>query len=114
MNQVKQQEAFKEAQARQNLMAQRQIMDTVKQARVATGQATQNAASQGVSTSSASEGGIGGIQSALTGNLNYLTQFNQESDAQSSDINSASIFGAASKLGSTIFDEQSNGNLFNG
>lgn len=112
MQQAKTQQMYKEQEARQVLMAQRQQMDTIKQARVATGQATQNAANQGAINTSASEGGIGGIQSALTGNLDYLTRFNNFSDAASSDSQSASIFGSASKLGSTIFDEQQNGSLF--
>jgi hypothetical protein len=114
MQQAKMQAAYKEQAARQALMAQRQQMDTIRQARAATGQATQNAANQGAINTSASEGGIGGIQSALTGNLDYLTRFNNFSDAASADSASASIFGSASRLGSTIFDEQANGNLFNG
>lgn len=111
MQQAKTQQMYKEQAARQALMAQRQQMDTIKQARVATGQATQNAANQGAINTSASEGGTGGIQSALTGNLDYLSQFNKYSDAASADSQSASIFGSASKLGSTIFDEQQEGNL---
>lgn len=104
MGQISQQKVFTEEQQRQNLMALRQKEDTIKQARVAMGTAVNNAATQGAINTSGAAGGQGSIQSSLSGNLGYLTSFNQFSDEASSAGYQASIFGGAEKLGSTIFN----------
>lgn len=60
----------------QSLQAARRRRETVREARVAAANAQQAASSQGVATSSAAQGGIGGIKSQFTSNLSFLDNQN--------------------------------------
>ena len=76
----------------------------MRQARVAYANSQNAAANQGAMTSSGEAGGTGGIASQLTGNLDYLTQYNQYSKQSSSAEAAAGIFGSVATFGKTVFD----------
>lgn len=69
-----------------NLASARQRRETVREARIALADSTQAAAAQGVSTSSAAQGGIGGIKSQFTSNLSFLDNQNLIVDQRSAAL----------------------------
>lgn len=59
-----------------NLASAKARRETVREARSAAANATQQASAQGASTTSAAQGGIGGIKSQITSNLSFLDNQN--------------------------------------
>lgn len=68
---------------RQNLAAAKERRDLLRKARVSRADAKNNAAAQGVSTSSAAQGGLGSIESQFSSNLSFLDNYNLITDQAS-------------------------------
>lgn len=68
------------------LSSARRRAQSVREARSASAEAVQSAASQGVLTSSAAQGGIGGIKSQFTSNLSFLDNQNLIVDQRSAAL----------------------------
>ncbi len=92
---------FQEQQA--NLQASLQQRQAIRTSRIAYANSQQEAANQGVGDSSASQGGLGSIQSQLNSNLSFLDQYNRLSDAAGKKIGEANTdrmwAGAFSEIG---------------
>ena len=72
---------------RQNELASaKRRRESVREARVAIANSTQAAASQNVTTSSAAQGGVGGLRSQFTSNLSFLDNQNLIVDQTSAAI----------------------------
>ena len=100
--------AFQQKQA--NLQNARTQRDAVRQARMAYAQAQQAAENQNVSSSSASQGGLGSIASQLGDNLSFLDQYGFYSDQASQALGrankaqaSADMWGTIGNAGMTVF-----------
>lgn len=109
--QASQQQAATYQRSMDNNRAARERVQAIRSARLSAGQATQAGANQGVSSSSASLGGVGSIVSQLDSNLSFLDTQSKLSDQASEAIGRASRYGAASAvwgsvahLGMTVFD----------
>lgn len=77
----KQSKAFAKAeQARNDLRAARERRETIRSARAAYASAQQSAENQGVSASSASQGGLASIGAQLQSNLSFLDQYKTFTD----------------------------------
>lgn len=96
--------------AQDNMKAARERREAIRNARLASGTITQNAANQGVSGSSAALGGLGSIESQLNQGLSFLDGFNRLSDQAGramTKANKAGVtaegWGAVSGLGMQVF-----------
>lgn len=106
-----QQKKAQNYQRQQNdLQAARQQRDAVRQARIAAATAVQAGANQGVSNSSAVQGGVGSIQSQTNDNVSFLDTYNKLSDQASTALGkasefqtNASIFGSVANLATSAY-----------
>lgn len=73
-------------QQQQNLQAAKNRTEVIRSARTARAQAQNAASVQGVTTSSAAQGGQGAIQSQLTSNLSFLDNQNLITDQTSIQV----------------------------
>lgn len=76
-----------------DLQAQRQKVDAIRQSRLAAASAVQAGANQGVSNSSAVQGGVGSIISQGNSNVSFLDHFNYLSDQASIELGKAQTAG---------------------
>lgn len=81
-----QEKAINDQEAQNNLRAAQQQRDLIRQARVAYGSAQQNAENQGSANSSASQGGLGSIQSQIGEQVSFLDQYQQLGNAATGDL----------------------------
>ena len=109
--QVKMQKRAQAAQrAQDNMKAARERREAIRNARIAAGSISQDAANQGVSGSSAALGGLGSIGSQLNQNLSFLDQYNRLSDQASIALGKANQYGvnaqtwgSVSSIGMRVF-----------
>lgn len=106
-----QREAAELDRKRMTLQNARERRDAIRASRLAFAQAQQNAENQGASASSASQGGLGSIQSQLSSNISFLDRFSTLSDMASQQLGRAQIYQqrastaqAVSNLGMAVFN----------
>lgn len=100
----------------------RERRNVIREQRIKAAAATQNAANQGATTSSAASGGVGSVTSQANSSLGFLdsvgdlnastTQQNKQANQFGADAN---MWASAANFGSTIFNANGGfGNLFSG
>ena len=117
--QKKQAKFQKRAQAAQraqdNMRAARERREAIRNARIAAAEITQNAANQGVGSSSAALGGLGSIESQLNQGLSFLDGMNTLADQASRNLGKAAdagtaagMWGSVAGLGMQVFSSAGN------
>ena len=83
-----------------DLQAARQKRDAVRQARSAYASAQQTGANQGVSDSSAGQGGLASIATQLGDTLSFLDTYNKQSDQASEALGRSAVFSSKAQAAS--------------